>query len=131
MDFDCDFLLRKFADVVLCSPMAAAHQRVSTRADRRLAWRLCLAPPWTDSRTVFAGLFGAGKKPGRFLMAFRLPNLLRDLLPRALLDCVHYDIFTKIATEGLNPPGDLATKKVAPTRLHEAVTFVGIIFAHN
>ena len=28
---------------------------------------------------VFAGLFGAGRNLDAFLMAFRLPNLLRDL----------------------------------------------------
>jgi putative peptidoglycan lipid II flippase len=28
---------------------------------------------------VFAGLFGVGKNLAAFLMAFRLPNLLRDL----------------------------------------------------
>src|SRR6187401_3788407 len=50
---------------------------------------------------VFAGLFGAGRNLDAFLMAFRLPNLLRDLFAEGALSTAFITTFSKkIAVEG-------------------------------
>jgi hypothetical protein len=44
---------------------------------------------------VFAGLFGAGKNLDAFLMAFRLPNLLRDLFAEGALSTAFITTFQR------------------------------------
>jgi len=44
---------------------------------------------------VFAGLFGAGRNLDAFLMAFRLPNLLRDLFAEGALSTAFITTFSK------------------------------------
>ena len=61
--------------------MAAAQDRhISTRATGVVGIAiLCSRVLGLIREQVFAGLFGAGKNLDAFLMAFRIPNLLRDL----------------------------------------------------
>ncbi|MBX6326499.1 MAG: murein biosynthesis integral membrane protein MurJ, partial [Chthoniobacterales bacterium] len=60
---------------------------------------------------IFAGLFGAGRNLDAFLMAFRLPNLLRDLFAEGALSTAFITTFSKkIAVEGDPPAWRLANK---------------------
>src|SRR2546423_6245612 len=60
---------------------------------------------------IFAGLFGAGKNLDAFLMAFRVPNLLRDLFAEGALSTAFITTFSKkIATEGDASTWRLANK---------------------
>src|SRR5438045_9372780 len=85
--------------------VAPEHKRLSTRATGVVGIAIL------SSRTlglireqIFAGLFGAGKYLDAFLMAFRLPNLLRDLFAEGALSTAFITTFSgKIATEGDEP----------------------------
>jgi putative peptidoglycan lipid II flippase len=80
---------------------------------------------------VFAGLFGAGKNLDAFLMAFRLPNLLRDLFAEGALSTAFITTFSKkIAIEGDQSAWRLANKVATLTAVFmSAVTVLGIVFA--
>src|SRR2546421_1875169 len=80
---------------------------------------------------VFAGLFGAGKNLDAFLMAFRLPNLLRDLFAEGALSTAFITTFSrKIATEGDESAWRLGNKVATLTAVFmSAVTLIGIIYA--
>src|SRR5438309_1074148 len=80
---------------------------------------------------VFAGLFGAGRNLDAFLMAFRLPNLLRDLFAEGALSTAFITTFSKkIAVEGDNSAWRLANKVATLTVVFmSAVTLLGILFA--
>src|SRR5438046_5857559 len=80
---------------------------------------------------VFAGLFGAGRNLDAFLMAFRLPNLLRDLFAEGALSTAFITTFSgKIAKEGDDSAWRLANKIATLTAVFmSVVTLLGIIFA--
>src|SRR5213082_506724 len=80
---------------------------------------------------VFAGLFGAGRNLDAFLMAFRLPNLLRDLFAEGALSTAFITTFSKkIAVEGDDSAWRLANKVATLTAVFmSAVTLLGILFA--
>src|SRR2546430_16293904 len=78
---------------------------------------------------VFAGLFGAGKNLDAFLMAFRLPNLLRDLFCEGALSTAFITTFSKkIATEGDEAAWRLGNKVATLAAVFmSVVTLLGII----
>src|SRR5713101_5438928 len=80
---------------------------------------------------IFAGLFGAGKYLDAFLMAFRLPNLLRDLFAEGALSTAFITTFSgKIATEGDQSAWRLANKVATLTAVFmSGITLLGILFA--
>ena len=80
---------------------------------------------------VFAGLFGAGRNLDAFLMAFRLPNLLRDLFAEGALSTAFITTFSKkIAVDGDESAWRLANKVATLTAVFmSAVTLLGIVFA--
>jgi len=80
---------------------------------------------------IFAGLFGAGKNLDAFLMAFRLPNLLRDLFAEGALSTAFITTFSKkIAVDGDESAWRLANKVATLTAVFmSAVTLLGIVFA--
>src|SRR3954462_15520422 len=80
---------------------------------------------------VFAGLFGAGRNLDAFLMAFRVPNLLRDLFAEGALSTAFITTFSKrIATEGDAAAWRLGNKVATLTAVFmSGVTLVGILFA--
>src|SRR5438477_3550618 len=80
---------------------------------------------------IFAGLFGAGKYLDAFLMAFRVPNMLRDLFAEGALSAAFITTFSKkIATEGDESAWRLANKVATLTAVFmSAVTLLGILFA--
>src|SRR5438045_3909302 len=112
--------------------VAPEHKRLSTRATGVVGIAIL------SSRTlglireqIFAGLFGAGKYLDAFLMAFRLPNLLRDLFAEGALSTAFITTFSgKIATEEDESAWRLANKVATLTAVFmSAVTLLGIVFA--
>ena len=78
---------------------------------------------------VFAGLFGAGRNLDAFLMAFRLPNLLRDLFAEGALSTAFITTFSKkIAVEGDQSAWRLANKVATLTAVFmSAITLLGTV----
>src|ERR1051326_9068660 len=111
---------------------AADDRRMSTRAT------VVVGIAFLSSRvlglireTIFAGLFGAGRNLDAFLMAFRLPNLLRDLFAEGALSTAFITTFAKkIAVEGDQSAWRLANKVATLTAVFMSViTLLGIVFA--
>ena len=110
----------------------AQPQRVSTRATGVVGIAvLCSRILGLIREQVFAGLFGAGKNLDAFLIAFRVPNLLRDLFAEGALSTAFITTFSKkIATEGDESAWRLGNKVATLTAVFmSAVTLLGIIFA--
>jgi putative peptidoglycan lipid II flippase len=111
---------------------AAQDQRVSARATGIVGIAvMCSRILGLIREQVFAGLFGAGKNLDAFLMAFRVPNLLRDLFAEGALSTAFITTFSKkIATEGDEAAWRLANKVATLTAVFmSAVTLLGILFA--
>src|SRR5437016_14542148 len=107
-------------------------QRVSTRATGVVGIAvLCSRVLGLIREQVFAGLFGAGENLDAFLLAFRVPNLLRDLFAEGALSTAFITTFSKkIATEGDESAWRLGNEVATLTAVFmTAVTLVGIIFA--
>lgn len=112
--------------------LAGSSQRISTRATGVVGIAiLCSRVLGLIREQVFAGLFGAGKNLDAFLMAFRLPNMLRDLFAEGALSTAFITTFSKkIATEGEDAAWQLANKVATLTAIFmSAVTLLGIAFA--
>src|SRR5712691_7494811 len=113
--------------------MAAAQDRhISTRATGVVGIAiLCSRVLGLIREQVIAALFGAGKNLDAFLMAFRLPNMLRDLFAEGALSTAFITTFSKkIATEGDESAWRLANKVATLTAIFMSViTLDGIIFA--
>src|ERR1700687_5924832 len=112
--------------------LASGNERISTRATGVVGIAiLCSRVLGLIREQVFAGLFGAGKNLDAFLMAFRLPNLLRDLFAEGALSTAFITTLSKkIATEGDESAWRLANKVVTLTAVFmTAITLLGIIFA--
>ncbi len=112
--------------------MAEQPQRVSTRATGVVGIAvLCSRVLGLIREQVFAGLFGAGKNLDAFLIAFRVPNLLRDLFAEGALSTAFITTFSKrIATEGDESAWRLGNKVATLTAIFMSViTLLGIVFA--
>ena len=80
---------------------------------------------------IFAALFGGGRLMDAFTIAFRTPNLLRDLFAEGALSTAFVTTFSKtIATEGEAAAWRLANKvtTLAAVTL-SLITAVGILVA--
>src|SRR5437899_4458693 len=111
---------------------AAQDRRASTRATGIVGIAiLCSRILGLIREMVFAGLFGAGRNLDAFLMAFRLPNLLRDLFAEGALSTAFITTFSKqIAVQGDESAWRLANKVATLTAVFmSAVTLLGILFA--
>ena len=111
---------------------AADDRRISTRATGVVGMAILSSRILGLIREmVFAGLFGAGKNLDAFLMAFRLPNLLRDLFAEGALSTAFITTFSKkIAVDGDQSAWRLANKVATLTAVFmSVVTLLGIIFA--
>ncbi len=80
---------------------------------------------------IFAALFGGGRLMDAFTIAFRIPNLLRDLFAEGALSTSFITTFTKtIATDGDKAAWKLANKVATMTVIVlSSITIVGIITA--
>src|SRR5919204_5491431 len=88
------------------------NARVSTRATGVVGIAvMCSRVLGLIREQLFAGLFGAGRNLDAFLMAFRVPNMLRDLFAEGALSTAFITTFSKkIATEGDESAWSLANK---------------------
>ena len=114
--------------------MADQLERVSTRATGVVGIAVMSSRILGLIREqVFAGLFGATRNLDIFLIAFRVPNLLRDLFAEGALSTAFVTTFSKkIATEGDKSAWQLANKVATLTAIFmSAVTIVGIVFSHQ
>lgn len=80
---------------------------------------------------VFAALFGGGRAMDAFTVAFRTPNLLRDMFAEGALSTAFVTTFSKkIATEGEESAWKLASKFATLTVVFmSVVTLIGILIA--
>ncbi len=80
---------------------------------------------------IFAGLFGAGRNMDAFIIAFKAPNLLRDLFAEGALSTAFITVFSrKIEGEGDGAAWRLASKMATLTTVFMSlVTVLGVIFA--
>src|SRR5256886_1693915 len=111
---------------------AAPTHRISTRATGIVGVAiLCSRLLGLIREQVFAALFGAGKNLDAFLMAFRVPNMLRDLFAEGALSTAFITTFAKrIATEGDESAWRLANKVATLTAVFmSVVTLLGVLFA--
>ena len=107
----------------------SSNKRVSTRATGVVGIAiLCSRVLGLIREVVFAALFGAGENLDAFLMAFRVPNILRDLFAEGALSTAFITTFSKrIATEGDESAWRLANKVATLTIVFISfVTLVGI-----
>jgi putative peptidoglycan lipid II flippase len=110
----------------------AQDRHISTRATGVVGLAvMCSRVLGLIREQVFAGLFGAGKNLDAFLMAFRVPNLLRDLFAEGALSTAFITTFSKkIATEGDASAWRLANKVATLAAVFmSVVTLLGILFA--
>lgn len=80
---------------------------------------------------IFAALFGAGKSMDAFVVAFRTPNLLRDMFAEGALSTAFVTVFSKkVATDGDESAWKLANKVATLTAVFMSVlVIVGITIA--
>ncbi len=80
---------------------------------------------------IFAGLFGAGRNMDAFFVAFKAPNLLRDLFAEGALSTAFITVFSKkIQSEGDESAWKLASKVATLTLVFmSGITLLGIVFA--
>jgi putative peptidoglycan lipid II flippase len=80
---------------------------------------------------LFAGLFGAGRNMDAFFVAFKAPNLLRDLFAEGALSTAFVTVFSqKMQKEGDGAAWALASKMAALTLVFmSGITIGGILLA--
>lgn len=80
---------------------------------------------------LFAGLFGAGRNMDAFFVAFKAPNLLRDLFAEGALSTAFVTVFSKqIQKDGPQAAWALAAKMATMTVVFmSGITLLGIVFA--
>lgn len=80
---------------------------------------------------IIAALFGANRSLDAFLIAFRIPNLLRDLFAEGALSTAFVTVFSqKIATDGDESAWKLASKVTTLVAVFmSALVLLGILFA--
>jgi len=80
---------------------------------------------------LFAALLGAGLFAEAFVVAFRIPNLLRDLFAEGALSAAFVPTFTRVETDrGREAAHELANQVVgALLVIVGALTLLGIVFA--
>ncbi len=108
-----------------------SKHRLNTRASGVIAIAvMCSRVLGLVREMLFSALFGA-ERLGIFLVAFRAPNLLRDLFAEGALSTAFITVFSrKIETDGPGGAWALASKMLTlATVFMSAVTILGIVFA--
>jgi putative peptidoglycan lipid II flippase len=111
----------------------AAAEKLNTKAAGIVGLAvLCSRILGLAREQIFAALFGAGRLMDAFTIAFRIPNLLRDLFAEGALSTAFVTVFTKTAAlEGDRAAWSLANKVATLTAVTlSAITVVGILSAH-
>src|SRR6202035_3840283 len=87
------------------TPAAGAQsraERLNTRAAGGVGLAvLCSRVLGLAREQIFAALFGGGRVMDAFTIAFRIPNLLRDLFAEGALSTAFVTVFTRIAAPWL------------------------------
>jgi len=124
------------ADIHAAGASAAAassrHEKLNTRAASVVALAvLCSRILGLVRDQIFGSLFGGGEIMDAFIMAFRIPNLLRDLFAEGALSTAFITVFSKTtAVEGDRAAWELANKvATAAAVLVSSLTLIGIVCA--
>jgi putative peptidoglycan lipid II flippase len=107
-------------------------ERLNTRAAGVVGLAvLCSRVLGLAREQIFAALFGGGRIMDAFTIAFRIPNLLRDLFAEGALSTAFVTTFSKtVATSGEAAAWRLANKVATLTAITlSAITVLGIWFA--
>jgi len=110
----------------------ARAERLDTRAAGVVGLAvLCSRVLGLAREQIFAALFGGGRIMDAFTIAFRIPNLLRDLFAEGALSTAFVTTFSKtVATQGEGAAWRLANKVATLTAVVlSAITVLGIVFA--
>ena len=114
------------------SPLPTRAEKLNTKAAGIVGLAvLCSRILGLVREQIFAALFGDGRLLDAFTIAFRIPNLLRDLFAEGALSTSFITTFTKtIATDGDRAAWKLANRVATLTVIVlSAITLVGIITA--
>ncbi len=114
------------------APVAPRHEKLNTRAAGVVALAVLGSRVLGLVRdTIFGSLFGAGEYMDAFIMAFRIPNLLRDLFAEGALSTAFITVFTKTAAvEGDEAAWALANKvATAAAVIVSLLTILGVVCA--
>ena len=106
-------------------------RRLNTRASGLIAAAvLCSRVLGLIREMLFAGLFGSALM-GIFTIAFRAPNLLRDLFAEGALSTAFITVFSqKIEKEGERSAWALASKMMTlATIFMSLISLLGVVFA--
>src|SRR5579863_10564331 len=110
----------------------ARAEKLNTKAAGVVALAvLCSRVLGLAREQVFAALFGGGRIMDAFTIAFRIPNLLRDLFAEGALSTAFVTTFSKtVVTEGEAAAWRLANKVATLTAVTlSAITVLGIVCA--
>ena len=110
----------------------SSTERLNTRAAGVVGLAvLCSRVLGLAREQIFAALFGGGRIMDAFTIAFRIPNLLRDLFAEGALSTAFVTIFSKtVATDGEAAAWRLANKVATLTAATlSAITVLGIALA--
>jgi len=112
--------------------VADQRPRLNTRAAGVVALAVMLSRVLGLVREIlFAGLFGAGRNMDAFFVAFKAPNLLRDLFAEGALSTAFVTVFSKkIQKDGPMAAWGLAAKVATITVIFmSGITLLGVWFA--
>jgi putative peptidoglycan lipid II flippase len=108
-------------------------ERLNTRAAGVVGLAvLCSRVLGLAREQIFAALFGGGRVMDAFTMAFRIPNLLRDLFAEGALSTAFVTVFTRTATLQDDAAAWRLANKVATLAIVtlSAITVLGVLSAH-
>jgi putative peptidoglycan lipid II flippase len=108
-------------------------ERLNTRAAGVVGLAvLCSRVLGLAREQIFAALFGGGRVMDAFTIAFRIPNLLRDLFAEGALSTAFVTVFTRTATVENEAAAWHLANKVATLAVVtlSIVTVLGILSAH-
>lgn len=114
------------------TPAEAKANKVSTKAAGIVGLAvMCSRILGLVREQIFAALFGGGRAMDAFTVAFRTPNLLRDMFAEGALSTAFVTTFSKtIATDGDQAAWRLANKVATLTTIFlSLLTVLGIVFA--
>jgi putative peptidoglycan lipid II flippase len=122
----CDY------DLFMAADRHSSHNAVSTKAAGIVGLAvMCSRILGLIREQIFAALFGGGRAMDAFTVAFRTPNLLRDLFAEGALSTAFITTFSKtIATEGDGAAWRLANKVATMTAVVlSSLCLIGILIA--
>ncbi len=114
-------------------PATSSRHKLNTKASGIIALAvMCSRLLGLVREVLFSALFGA-ERLGAFIVAFRIPNLLRDLFAEGALSTAFITVFSKkLEREGPGAAWALASKMFTLTVVFmSAVTVLGIVMADS